>query len=368
VEGTVGLGTLGAGTFGRAGGGGTGSLGTGTGTGGGGGSLGTVGSPELAAAPDQQAKNAVQASVSPTAFVLHRRCPDRIWCDNRFRARRVSLEIATLMQTARTDYYEVLGLPRTADEEAIKRAFRALARELHPDVSTNPDAEEKFREASEAYGVLSKPATRLLYDRFGFRGRGNGWFGPPGRGSSGTFPEDLLEWVFHPGRHRRGEAVAEVQLDPYEAERGLTRTVEFTARETCTACGGDGGAPGALRSICPACGGSGRRTERSNLDEARLLQIETCAHCSGKGQLVSEPCERCKGSGRIQVARKAELKIPAGVQDGERLELDGGTPGAAFLAVVRIRRFRHDSLLIRGAALLGFAAAAAFLVYLLFFA
>jgi len=272
------------------------------------------------------------------------------------------------MQTARTDYYEVLGVPRTADEEAIKRAFRALARELHPDVSTVPDAEEKFREASEAYGVLSKPATKLLYDHFGFRGRGNGWFGPPGRGPAGSFSEDLLERFFHPGRHRRGEAVAEVQLDPYEAERGLTRTVEFTARETCAACGGDGGAPGAVRSTCPACGGSGRRTETSNLDEARLLQIETCAHCSGRGRLVSEPCGRCKGSGWIQVARRAELKIPAGVQDGERLELDGGAPGADFFAVVRIRRFRHDSLLIRGAALLGFAAAAAFLVYLLFFA
>ena len=272
------------------------------------------------------------------------------------------------MQTARTDYYEVLGVPRTADEEAIKRAFRALARELHPDVSTDPDAEEKFREASEAYGVLSKPATKLLYDHFGFRGRGNGWFGPPGRGPAGSFSEDLLERFFHPGRRRRGEAVAEVQLDPYEAERGLTRTVEFTARETCTACGGDGGAPGALRSTCPACGGSGRRTETSNLDEARLLQIETCAHCSGRGRLVSEPCGRCKGSGRIQVARRVEVKIPAGMQDGERLELDGGAPDAAFFAVVRIRRFRHDSLLIRGAALLGFAAAAAFLVYLLFLA
>jgi len=272
------------------------------------------------------------------------------------------------MQTARTDYYEVLGVPRTADEDAIKRAFRARARELHPDVSTDPDAEEKFREASEAYGVLSKPATKLLYDHFGFRGRGNGWFGSPGRGSSGTFPEDLLGRFFHPGRRRRGEAVAEVQLDPYEAEHGLTRKIEFAVRETCTACGGDGGAPGALRSTCPACGGSGRRTETSNLDEARLLQIEPCAHCSGRGRLVSEPCGRCKGSGWIQVVRRVELKIPAGVQDGERLELDGGAPDADFFAVVRIRRFRHDSPLIRGAALLGFAAAAAFLVYLLFVA
>ena len=370
VEGTGSLGTLGAFTFGRAGGGGTGGFGTtgtGTGSGGGGGSLGTVGSPELVAVPDQTAKSAVTASVSPTAFVFHRRCPDRIWCDNRFRARRGSLEIATVTQTARTDYYEVLGVPRTADEEAIKHAFRALARELHPDVSTDPDAEEKFREASEAYGVLSKPATKLMYDRFGFRGRGNGWFGPPGRGSSGTFPEDLLERVFHPGRRRRGEAVAEIQLDSYEAERGLTRTVEFTARETCAACGGDGGAPGALRSTCPACGGSGRRTERSNLDEARLLQIETCAHCSGRGQLVSDPCGRCEGSGRTQVARKSSSGFLPACRTATGSSWTAA-PGAAFFAVVRIRRFRHDSLLIRGAALLGFAAAAAFLVYLLFFA
>jgi molecular chaperone DnaJ len=272
------------------------------------------------------------------------------------------------MQTARTDYYEILGVPRTADDETIKRAFRAIARELHPDVSADPAAEEKFREASEAYAVLSKPATKLLYDRFGFRGRGNGWFGPPGRGTSGVFPEDLLERVFHPHRHRRGEAVAEVELDPYDAERGTRRTVDFTARVQCPDCGGDGAAPGALRSTCPVCGGTGRRKEETTLDEARLLQIETCPRCSGRGQLASEPCRRCEGAGRIQVERSVELKIPAGVEDGERLELGGGAPDAALFAVVRIRRFRHDSLLVRTAALLGLAVAAGFLVYLLFFA
>jgi molecular chaperone DnaJ len=269
------------------------------------------------------------------------------------------------MQTAKTDYYEVLGVERTADDETIKRAFRAVARELHPDVSKDPDAERKFRDASEAYAVLSKPAAKLLYDRFGFRGRGNGWFGPPGRGSSGTFSEDLLERVFHPGRRRRGEAVAEVELDPYEAARGGTRTVEFEAPKTCPACAGDGAAPGALRTRCPACGGSGRRKQESTLEEARLLQIETCPHCRGRGQLVSEPCNGCGGSGRVRVERAAELEIPAGVEDGARLELGGGEPGAALYAVVRIRRFRHDSGLVRGAALLGLAAAVAFLVVLL---
>jgi molecular chaperone DnaJ len=268
------------------------------------------------------------------------------------------------MQTAKTDYYEVLGVPRTADEETIKRAFRALARELHPDVSVDPDAEEKFREASEAYGVLSKPATKLLYDRFGFRGRGNGWFGPPGRGV-GSFPEDLLDRVFHAGRRRRGQAVAEVEVDPYEAERGATRTVEYTASEACPACNGDGAAAGALRTTCPACRGTGRLTERSNLDEAQLLQIETCPHCSGRGELVSEACRRCEGRGRLSVERKAELKIPTGTEDGERLELNAGQGGEALFAVVRVRRFRHDSALVRAAALLALAVAIGFLVLLL---
>lgn len=366
TDGTVGVGTLGVfGTLGGGGGGGTGSFGTvgtvivGTVTV----TVGRVGTPELNAVPDHAPRKPAHASaIQPTFF--HSRCPDRICCDNRSGPEKVSLTSARRMQTAKTDYYEVLGVAPSADDEEIKRAFRSLARELHPDVSTDPDAEEKFREASEAYGVLSKPATRLLYDRFGFRGRGNGWFGPPGRGASGHFPEDLLDRVFHAGRRRREEAVAEIQLDPYEAERGVTRTVDYVTSETCDACGGDGAAPGALRATCPACDGTGRRTERANLEEARLLQIETCPHCRGRGELLSEMCPRCYGAGDLEVERRTEVKVRAGVENGERVELEGGSPDRVPYAVVTIRRFRHDSALVRGLALVGFLAAAAFFVLL----
>ena len=133
------------------------------------------------------------------------------------------------------DYYDVLGVPRDADEETIKKAFRAQARSLHPDVSQDPASPEKFRALTEAYGVLSKPTTRLLYDHFGFRGRGNGWFTPEGARAATDF------------LRRRTRPVAELLVDEYEAERGVRRMVRWTRSEPCSACGGNGAARGRSR-------------------------------------------------------------------------------------------------------------------------
>jgi molecular chaperone DnaJ len=251
------------------------------------------------------------------------------------------------------DYYDVLGVSREAEAEEIKRAFRSLARELHPDVSDDPAAERKFQELAEAYGVLSRSTSRLLYDRFGYRGRGNGWFGQLG--------PDLSEFLSFTGRRRRGRSVVEIQLHAYEAERGGRKRVRYSTSETCPSCEGEGAAPGGTAVFCPSCEGSGRRKEGAVLPGARLLQVQTCPDCGGTGRLVSDPCRACGASGRVSVERRAYVDVPAGVSDGDKLQLDGD----AGFVTVRVRPLARDSRLVRYAATVGLLVAIGFLVLLL---
>src|SRR5919201_2859506 len=153
----------------------------------------------------------------------------------------------------RADYYEILGVARTATEEEIKRAYRSRARELHPDVSAEPDTEAAFAELNEAYSVLSRSSSRFLYDRFGYRGPGHGWF------------DEQITAL--------DDAVAEVELDAEEARHGAVRTVQYWHGAPCPACGGEGAAPGAFVTTCPACDGTGRTRVDDDLAEARLLQL-----------------------------------------------------------------------------------------------
>jgi molecular chaperone DnaJ len=258
-----------------------------------------------------------------------------------------------MLETAVTmtrDYYEVLGVPGDADLETIKKAFRAQARALHPDVSSDPAAAEKFRELSEAYGVVSRSSTRLLYDRFGYRGRGNGWFTPEGARAA----RDFLR--------RRSRPVAEVLVDEFEADRGVRRTVEWTRTQTCRACEGGGAAPGTMSMTCPACHGSGRRRVESSLAEGeRLLQIEDCATCRGSGRLISDPCPACDGTGVSTVYESAEVRVPAGAADGERVPIGEGSREV----VVRVLAAPPDYPLVRYAAVLGLLVALVFLWLLL---
>ena len=204
---------------------------------------------------------------------------------------------------AKTDYYEVLGVARDADEEAIRRAFHALARECHPDVSRAPDAELRFRELSEAYSVLSKRESRLLYDRYGYRGRGNQGF-------------DEALWEARP-RVERGENVhSALELKSFEADEGARRLVRYEATARCNGCMGRG-IIGELDPDCEVCGGTGRRRAVADLDVARILQIATCPACGGV------TCQLCEGTGMTSTERRIRLIIPPGVDDGAQLRVSG---------------------------------------------
>lgn len=225
------------------------------------------------------------------------------------------------------DCYEVLGVPRAADGEEIRRAFRRLARELHPDVSALPQAGERFRELSVAYTVLSNPRARYLYDRFGYRGRGNG-FGSRRRRSAGHAP-----------------ILAEVELDTFDAARGTRREVRYTRRDECLACGGEGVASVSEAHHCDTCGGTGRVRVFSGLGIARWLQVETCPDCGGESRAPSRDCPECGGAGSVTGERVVNVRIPPGVEDGTRLRVMGEKQDEHLL--VRVRPLPEDSLLLR---------------------
>jgi molecular chaperone DnaJ len=202
------------------------------------------------------------------------------------------------------DYYEVLGVPRDSDEEAIRRAFYALARESHPDVADSPNAEEEFRELAEAYSVLSKREARLLYDRYGYRGRGNQGF-------------DEALWEARAPQVARGENVhIDLEIRSFEAAEGARRLVSYEAVVRCQACMGRG-LVGLPDPECEVCLGTGRKRTVSHLDVAQLLQIEACPAC------VAEPCSRCDGTGTVTAERRIRLLIPPGVEEGAQLRVSG---------------------------------------------
>jgi molecular chaperone DnaJ len=242
-------------------------------------------------------------------------------------------------------------VPPDADSDTIKRAFRTHARALHPDVSQDPAAPERFRELTEAYGVLSKPTTRLLYDRFGYRGRGNGWFTPEGARAATDF------------LRRRARPVAEVLVNEHEARRGVRREVRWAQTDPCAACNGEGGAPGATATTCPGCEGTGRRRVEGSLEAGeRLLQIEDCTMCAGRGVLVSEACPACLGSGVSTETVAEEVEVPQGAVDGDRVPVGDSN---REVAVVRVLDAPEDRPLVRYLAVLGLLAALVFLWILL---
>ena len=241
------------------------------------------------------------------------------------------------MATTKRDYYELLGVSRDASEDALKRAFRKLARQYHPDVNKSPDAEVRFKEIGEAYGVLSDPQKRRIYDQFGHAGLdGQGYGGFEGFGSFADIFEqfDTFFGGAARGRTRRGpQRGADLRYDLTitfeEAVFGTERTLEIPRFETCGVCKGSGAEPNTEPTICPQCKGSGemRRVQQSVFGQ--FVNVTTCGRCHGEGRLISTPCHECRGQGRVRKSRKLTVKIPAGVDSGQQIRLSGeGESGA----------------------------------------
>ena len=208
-----------------------------------------------------------------------------------------------MVAAAKADYYDVLGIPRDADREEIREAYLAAVADPDPDRSDETGVETFFREIAEAYSVLSKPASRLLYDRYGYRGRGN-----PG------FDEALWDALQRGPRGDDAEVVLTLRFK--EALRGVARVVRYEADSTCQVCDGRG-TRGDVDPDCAACGGTGRRSHLSETGSARFLRVEPCPLCGG------DVCEACGGSGREHEERTLSVRVPAGVEDGTRLCVAG---------------------------------------------
>ena len=235
------------------------------------------------------------------------------------------------MATTERDYYELLGVERGASDGEIKRAFRKLARELHPDVSDAPDAEERFREVVEAYEVLSKSETRELYDRYGHAGLRSGGF-QPGNFDFGSL-SDLFSAFFGDdlfggargggGRSRGGDIGAEVEIELADAATGVKRDVPFQVAVPCAHCDATGAEPGTSITTCPTCGGVGRLQQVSRSILGEFVRTQACPTCAGTGRRIETPCTVCHGNGRVIEERTLAVDVPAGIHDGQRIRLSG---------------------------------------------
>src|SRR5579872_2964683 len=260
------------------------------------------------------------------------------------------------MATTERDYYELLGVARSADEDEIKKAFRSLARELHPDVSDAPDAEERFKEVVEAYEVLSSSERRDLYDRFGHEGLRSGGFTPSfDLGNlSDLFSAFFGDDVFGVGsrRSRRGADVgAEIEIELVEAATGVTKQVPFEAAVPCEACSGSGAEPGTSPVQCSACSGSGRLQHVSRSVFGEFIRTQACPRCNGSGRVIESPCKTCRGAGRTIEQRTLDVDVPAGIHDGQRIRISGeghaGLPGGDAGDVYVLVRVKSDERFVR---------------------
>jgi molecular chaperone DnaJ len=233
----------------------------------------------------------------------------------------------------RRDAYEVLGVERGDDERAIKKRFRVLARELHPDVNSAQDAEERFKEAAEAYEVLSDPERRAIYDRYGWEGLDSRGKAPHAHGF-GSFA-DIFDAFFGgdpfgggrsgggPGPIQGGDIGVEVEVTLEQAARGATVEVGFDAVETCEHCHGNRAEPGTPIETCDRCGGTGQLQAVSRTAFGQLVRTRACDVCDGEGKVATTPCSECHGHGTRARRRILDVDVPAGIADGQRIRLTG---------------------------------------------
>ena len=236
------------------------------------------------------------------------------------------------------DYYEVLGVPKEASEKDIKTAYRKLAMLHHPDRSDAPEAEEKFKELSEAYAVLSDPDKRQKYDQFGHAGINSQYsqedlfrgvnFEDLLRGFGGGGGGESIFDMFFGGGGRRGPARGrdlryDVNLTLEQAASGLETNIDVPRTESCPTCHGSGAKPGTKPVTCSNCRGSGQVTRAQNTPFGQMVTSTACSKCGGRGQIITSPCGECSVTGRVHKTRKINIKIPPGVEDGQHLKLRG---------------------------------------------
>ena len=246
------------------------------------------------------------------------------------------------MAEQKRDYYEVLGIDKSADESAVKKAYRGLAKKYHPDMNPgDQDAEKKFKEASEAYAVLSDPEKKRQYDQFGhsaFEGGGPGGFGgfDFNGGDFGDIFGDIFGDLFGGSRTRRpsnGPAKGanirtSVRILFEEAVFGIEKEIELTLKDTCNTCHGSGAKPGTNPETCTKCGGKGQVVFTQQSFFGTVRNVQTCPECGGSGKVVKEKCTDCHGGGYIANRKKIQVSIPAGIDNGQSVRIrEKGEPG-----------------------------------------
>lgn len=271
---------------------------------------------------------------------------------------------------SKRDYYEVLGVAKTATAEEIKKAYRKLALKYHPDRNKdNPEAESKFKECAEAYEVLSDDQKRAAYDQYGHAAFENGGAGGGGFGDFGGFggfggfgdPQDIFD-MFFGGQSRRSRSSAgprqgadlrfDLELTFEEAAFGVEKEINLYRGEVCEHCSGSGAEPGSTVDVCGECNGSGHIRSVKRTPFGQMVQEVVCPKCHGEGKIVSQSCEKCHGSGVVKKNKKLKVKVPAGVDDGSRLRVSGegeagvkGSPSGdlyVYLYVKRHKFFERD--------------------------
>lgn len=254
------------------------------------------------------------------------------------------------------DYYEILGVSKNADKDEIKGAFRKLARQYHPDVNKSHDAEEKFKELGKAYETLMDDEKRALYDRYGEDGLSNAGFGGGGPFANGFGDiNDIFNAFFggmggfgfsqrqaDPNAPQPGEDLrVDIEIEFEEAVFGVEKEIKIDHLETCETCKGTGAEPGSKPTTCNTCGGSGKVQQTTQTILGHFTQITTCPDCNGKGVKIQNPCKACKGYGRIESEKTLQLKIPAGVDNGNKMRVasegdagrNGGPEGDLYVVI-----------------------------------
>jgi molecular chaperone DnaJ len=256
------------------------------------------------------------------------------------------------MPPVMNDYYSILGVSRDADADDIKKAYRRLARELHPDVNPDPQTQERFKEVTQAYEVLSNPEKRQMYDLGADPYAAGAGAGPGGGFGAAGFPfSDIMDAFFGGGgqrgprsRARRGRnATIRVELDLSECAFGTTKDLMVDTAVVCPTCSGQGTAPGTHPTTCEVCNGRGEVSQVTRSFLGQVMTSRPCPGCGGYGTVIRKPCPECDADGRVRTRRTIKVRIPAGVEDGTHIQLagegetgpGGGPPGDLFLEIVQ---------------------------------